>query len=918
MSLRSRVRTWWRAVRRHADVDAQVDEELRFHVESYADDLVRQGVPHEEAARRAKAELGSLAATREKTRQAWGTRWIDEVRGDLRHALRMLMKSPGFAAVAVGSLALGIGANTVIFTAAQHMLLDRLDVPHPEQLRLLEWTEPRNGVVESEWGEWDDLPGGGQDSTSFSYPVYQQLRRENRSLADIFAFKNFGRMTATVDGHAEAVNAEMVSGNYYSALGVRPQLGRGIEPADDGAVGSGPVVTISDGFWAKRFGRSRDAIGKTILVNAEPMTIVGVNPRGFTGAYSAQESPDVFLPFSMEPIVAPDELSDGKESLLENRSIWWVLVMGRLKPGVPVATADAALNVQLDAAVHATMTVTKDKEIPRLVLEDGSRGQNPNADNSKQPVAVLMGLAGFVLLLACANLANLLLARAGARQREMSVRLALGAGRGRILRQMMTESLMLSLTGGAAGLLLAWGVRNAIPRLLSDAWDPPAFTARFSWPIFAFAAGISVLTGVIFGLAPAWQATRVEVSSGLKDSGQTVTHRRRGLAGKAIVVVQIALSMLLVVVAGLFVQTLVKLGRAPLGFEPHHVLLFSLQLPETKYPGAASLRLIQQVEERLAALPGARSVTVTTNPLISGNASNLTFVPEGQHYARESRPAVLENTVGDDFFRTFGIPIVAGRGFSQSDTATSRKVIVVNESVVKKYFPDRNPIGATVVAGWNRPYPVEIVGVCGDAKYYSVRESVQPTAYMPYSQRAGGLTEPNFAVSTDLAGEAILPSVRDAVAAVDGDVPVLDVRTQDEQIAASLKQPRIFAALTGGFGVLALVLACIGIYGIMAYAVSQRTNEIGIRMALGAEPGRVLGMVLGEASWVTLIGVAAGMAGALAMGQVIASMLYGLKSWDPVTLAGAAALLIAVALGASWVPARRAAGVDPMRALRHE
>ena len=918
MSAGSRMRTWWRAVIRHGEVDAQVDEELRFHIESYAEDLMRSGMAREEAMRRAKAELGSLTATREKTRQAWGTRWFDELRGDVRFALRMLGKSPGFALIAVGSLALGIGANTVIFTAAQHMLLDRLDVPHPEQLRLLGWTEPRDGVVESEWGEWDNLPGGGQDSTSFSYPVYQQLRRENRSLADIFAFKNFGRMTATVDGHAEAVNVEMVSGNYYSALEVKPQLGRGIEEGDDGAVGSGPVVTISDGFWAKRFGRSREVIGKTILVNATPMTIVGVNPRGFTGAYSAQESPDVFVPFSMEPIIAPDELSDGKESLLENRSIWWVLMMGRLKPGVPAATADAALSVALDAAVHATMTVKEDGQVPRLALEDGSRGQNPNADDLTQPVAVLMGLAGFVLLLACANLANLLLARAGARQREMSVRLALGAGRARILRQMMAESLLLSLLGGVAGLLLAWAVRNAIPRLLSDAWDPPAFTARFSWPIFVFAAGISVLTGVIFGLAPAWQSTRVTVSSGLKDSGQTVTHRRRGLAGKAIVVVQIALSMLLVVGAGLFVQTLVKLGRAPLGFEPHHVLLFSLQVPETKYPGPASLRLVQQIEERLATVPGVRSVTVTSVPLIAGNVSNLTFVPEGQHYPRESRPAVLENTVGDDFFRTFGIPIVAGRGFDQGDTTASRRVIVVNESVVKKYFPDRNPIGATVYAGWNRPFPVEIVGVCADAKYDSVRESVQPTAYMPYTQRAGGLTEPNFAVSTSLPGETILPSVRDAVASVDRNVPVLDVRTQDEQIAASLQQPRIFADLTAGFGVLALVLACIGIYGIMAYAVSQRTNEIGIRMALGAEPGRVLRMVMGEASWITLFGVATGLAGALALGRVIASMLYGLKAWDPLTLAGAATLLILVALGASWVPARRAAGVEPMRALRHE
>lgn len=918
MSLGSRIGTGWRAVMRRGEVDAQVSEELRFHIESRADDLMRSGMARAEAERRARAELGSVAAARENARQAWGTQGWDEVGDDVRYALRMLGKSKGFALIAVGSLALGIGANTVIFTAAQHMLLDRLDVPHPEQLRLLSWSEPRNGVVESMWGEWDDLPGGGEVSTSFSYPVYEQMRRENRSLADLFAFKNFGRMVATIDGRAQAVNVEMVSGNYYSALEVKPQLGRGIEDSDDGAVGNGAVAVISDGFWAREFGRSRNAIGRTILIDATRVTVVGVNPRGFTGAYSAQESPDVFLPFSMEPIVAPEELSDGKESLLENKTIWWVLMMGRLKAGVPAATARAALNVRLEAATQATMAVTKARPAPRLVLEDGSRGQNPNADQMEKPIAVLMGLAGFVLLLACANLANLLLARAGARQREMSVRLALGAGRGRILRQMMTESLLLSSVGGAAGLLLAWAVRNGIPRLLSDGWTPPAFTAKFSWPIFAFAAATSVLTGLIFGLAPAWQATRTEVSSGLKDSGQTVTRRRRGLAGKAIVVVQVGLSLLLVVGAGLFVQSLVRLGDSPLGFDSHPLLLFSLQVPEKQYPGTASVRLMQQIEVRLAAIPGVRSVTATSESLISGNASNLTFVPEGQHYPRESRPSVLENTVGEDFFRTFGIPIVAGRGFTSGDTGTSRKVAVVNESLVRKYFSGRNPIGATVEAGWNRPFPLEIVGVCGDAKYYAVQEGVQPTAYLPFSQRAGGFTEPNFAISTRMAGEAILPSIRAAVASVDRNVPVLDVRTQDEQIAASLEQPRIFADLTAGFGVLALVLAAIGIYGIMAYAVSQRTNEIGIRMALGAEPGRVLRMVLGEATWMTVAGMVVGVGAALGLGRLIGSMLYGLKPWDPVTLGGAVVLLGLVAVGATWIPARRAAGVDPMRALRHE
>ncbi len=912
------MQTWWRAVAEHQQVDLQIDEELQFHIDSYSEDLMRSGVPRVEARRRARAEVGSLTAGRENCRAAWGTRFLDELRGDLRYAVRMLAKSPGFAAIAIGSLALGIGANTVIFTAAQHSLLDRLDVPHPEQLRLLEWSEPHGGVIESLWGWWDD--GAGDTlSTSFSYPVYQRLRAQNRTMENVFAFKPLDRQTVTVHGRSEAVPAEMVSGNYYSSLGVRPQMGRGIEDSDDGEVGSSPVVVISDRFWTRQFGRSPDILGTSILVNLTPMTIVGVNPPGFTGAYSAQGIPDIFLPFSMQPIVMPQDFgSPESASLLADTHLWWVLVMGRVKPGVSDPTAAASLSVALDAAVRGTMTVKKDSAVPKLLLTDGSRGQNPDAEGMARPIYVLLGLAGFVLLLACANLANLLLARAGSRQREMSVRLALGARKGRILRQMMTESLVLSLTGGVAGLLLAWGVRNAIPRLLASRWNPPAFTAQLSWPILAFAAGISIVTGLVFGLAPAWQATRVQVSSGLKDSAQTVTRRQRGLAGKTIVVVQVALCILLVVVAGLFVQTLSHLGHARLGFRPHHLILFDLEPPQTRYPNAASIPLYRQLEQKLSALPGVQSATLLRTPLISGNVSFRTIVPPGTQRKPDGNPSAEFNDVGESFFSTFRIPIVAGRGFNESDTETSRNVAVVNESFAKKYFPSLNPIGRTFEAGLRDPYTVEIVGVCADAKYDSVRKSTEPTFYALYRQEKHGVAAVTFALRTSMDPADVVPSLRQVVQSVDRNLPILDIRTQDEQIVASLQHERIFASLTSGFGVLALVLASVGIYGIMAYSVSRRINEIGIRMALGAQPGQVLRMVLGEASWLVLLGVATGMAGALAMSRLIASLLYGLKAWDPATFTVSATLLILVAIAASWIPARRAAGVDPMRALRHE
>src|SRR5580658_80753 len=522
MKLLSRISTWWRAVGRRRELDRQISQELQFHIDSYAEDLVRSGLPRDEAMRRARAELGSISARKENCRSAWGTRIFDELQGDLRVAVRLLAKSPGLAAIAIASLALGIGANTVIFTMAKHMLLDRLGVPHPEQLRLLWCTVSDDVAVKGFWGYYDAVPGGPNISTSFSYPIYQQLRKQNHSLADIFAVKTLGRMTATVDGRAEAVSAEMISGNYYSALGVQPALGRAIGEPDDAEPGSGPVVVISDRYWTNRFSRSPGVIGKTISINLTPMTIVGVNSPGFTGAYDTMSSPDIFMPFSMQPIVAPN----GSQSLLTDPDEWWVMMMGRAKPGVAEPAAEASLNVAFDAAVRATVTLKKDAKMPHLMVREGKRGQDQEARMSK-PVYVLQGLAVFVLLLACANLANLLLARTSARQREMSVRMALGARRGRILRQMFTESLLLSLLGGSAGLLLAYVGRNVIPRMMTDPWGQPPFEGRIDWGIFAFAAAISIATGLLFGLAPAWQATRVHISSGLKDSAQTATRRRK-------------------------------------------------------------------------------------------------------------------------------------------------------------------------------------------------------------------------------------------------------------------------------------------------------------------------------------------------------------------------------------------------------
>jgi predicted permease len=915
MSLRSRMRTWWRAMRRGAEVDAQVDEELRFHIESYAEDLVRSGLSREEAMRQARAELGSLAARKENCRQAWGTRWFDELRADLRYALRMLAKSPGFAAIAIGSLALGIGANTAIFSIAKHVLLDRLNVPHAGQLQLLAWTSKGKSAVHSVWGDWNKGYDGVY-STSFSYPIYEVLRRENRGLEDLFAFKGAGRMDVTINGQAEVVQAELVSGNYYQQMEVQPRMGRAITAQDD-RPGAAPVAVISDEYWARRFNRSDSVIGKTILLNLTPTTIVGVNPPGFTGAKSVETSPEVFAPLAMESLVS--RVWDG--SLLENPNRWWLQIMARTRPGVSEAAAQAQLSATLQQAVVALMKPKSGDAVPRLVVTDGSRGLNEAGKQLAQPLFVLLALAGMVLVLACANLANLLLARSTARQREMSVRLALGAGRGRILRQVLTETLLLAVGGGALGLLVGYVGRNALLHLTATSSSEAApMQGTFSWGVFAFNAGLSLATGILFGLAPAWKATRTEVQSSLKESAQTTTRRRHGYAGKSIVAFQIAVSMLLVAGAGVFLRTLINLHRVDPGFDTKNLVLFEIEPPKPRYPVDKLPELFGRIEERLASVPGVDAVSAESIAFLANNRSMDDFVPTGIKPAKGEEQGELDNYVGDQYFATLHISILAGRSFTAQDKANSTRVAVVNQALAKKYWTGQDAIGKTFTTSdmKRQQVPYTIVGVCANTHYDNLRNDPPPIYFLSYRQAPDVSWGMTFAVRTRTPRATITPSLRAAVSSVDRDLPLIEVRTQQEQIDEVTTSERVFANLTAGFGVLALGLACIGIYGIMAYTVSRRTNEIGIRMALGAGRERVLRMVLSEATWITAIGIAAGLGSALALGRMIASQLYGLRANDPGTLLMSAAVLIAVALGASWIPARRAAGVEPMRALRHE
>lgn len=903
---------------RKRQLDEELDEELLAHIELAAEEHRQCGLSDEEARREALREFGGVAQTRERYRMQRGLPFLESIWHDIAFGFRQLRKNPGFTAIAAISLALAIGANTTIFSISKQLLYERLSVPHPDELRMLRWNGDQRVAVHGMWGDFDPTPQGGMTGSIFSYPVFEELRTHNSVMRDLFAFKE-DSMNATVRGNAQRVAVAMVSGNYYTGLEVRPQIGRAIQASDDSVPGAGAVVVISDGLWDRAYSRSPSALGQTIKVNDAQLTIIGVNPKGFTGAKNVQISPDLFVPLTMQPLIDPKGRSG---TLLKESSLWWLNVMGRLRPGVSESKAQAALGAQLEAAIRDTMTLHSDDTLPQLVLVSGNRGLHVADGIFKKPVYVLLALTGLVLLLACANIANLLLARGAERQREMSVRLALGAGRRRLLRQLLTESLILATVGGVAGLILAYFARNAIPGLMTNSWERTELNIPFDWGVFAFCSAVTLLTGILFGLAPAWLAARAEVSGSLKNSAQITPQRRKGIGGRSIVAFQIALSMLLVVGAGLFVRTIVALNSVNIGFNPDHLLLFAIEPPAARYSPGETVRLHERLEERIAALPGVEAVSPGSEPYIADNYENSDFLPEGESFEQDrgqgKHEGEFNNIVGVNFFQTMEIPIIAGRSFGVQDTATSPKVAIINQALAQKRFPGTNAVGKRFRADRSTDSPwIQIVGICADTHYASLLNAPPAQFFLPYVQQAdvGGMV---YQVRTRMSPAAFAPELRRVVQSIDRDLPVTDLRTQQEQIDATEQVQRALAALTAGFGFLALALSCVGIYGVMAYSVARRTNEIGIRLALGAHPARVRGMVLRESAWIAGVGIVAGLASALGLTGLIRSMLFGIGPYDPATFVGGVILLLAVALAAGWIPAWRAARIQPMEALRCE
>jgi predicted permease len=898
-------------------VNREFDDELQAHLQMLTERYLRQGLLPEQARQAARRQFGNSSLLEERIRGARSFLSLSACRRDVLFGARQLARNPLFTAIAVSSLALGIGANTAVFSAAKRVLLDTLPVSNPHELRMLTWVSGHEQPVPPVWGDVWSSDGGGLASNAFSYAVFEAMRKKTGVFRDLIAFKDI-KMTASVDGHPELIDGEMVSGSAFDALGIKPILGRPLNFVDDAGPGKGPVAVISEGYWSTRFGRSPSVLGKSIALNGVPFAIVGVAPARFTGLQMSSAA-QVFVPLTMQPVLAPRAqlTGSGDASLLTNAQSWWIQILARMRPDVPEARTQAALNLILRETAMDTLPKAKGMDQFRLQLEPGDRGLDDLRERFADPSYVLLALAGLVLLLACVNLANLLLARGESRQREMSTRLALGAGKAQILRQVLTESLLLSSLGGVAGVGLGFLGRNAIPSLLGHSWSGSAITVRFDWQVLAFAAGISIATGLVFGMFPAWQAMHINVNGSLKSSGNTTVGRSKVWVGKGLVITQIALSTILLVGAGLFVRTLVNLSKTPLGFRTDHMLLFELNPPRTRYSDAQMAALYRSLEAQISAIPGVRSVSMSNIAIIGDGHSGTTFHLSGHPVpAKEERVQI--NSVGTEYFSTMGIPLLYGRAFNVRDTATSPTVAVINQALARKYFPNQNPMGATFEADADDTSgPIQIVGVAADTRYADLRTETPPLFYLPYQQvpRAS-----HMVVEVRAAAESgsILSQVRVAIETQDHDLPMIDVRTMADQVAASLSAERIFANLTAGFGLLALLLASIGIYGIMAYTVSRRNTEIGLRMALGEQPASVVWRVMREAMGMLGVGLVAGIGCSLALSRLVAAQLFGVQAVDAWTYVAAMALLSGVALLASFVPARRASAIDPLSTLRCE
>jgi putative ABC transport system permease protein len=893
---------WQQRFFRRGLTEKRLEAELRFHLEQQIADYVAEGMTPDEARRRAGLEFGGLEQVKEECREVGAARFLETLIQDLRYGVRMLRKNPGFAAVAVFTLALGIGVNTALFSFADALLFRPLPIKEPARvITLLRWHVQRP-----------------QFYSSFSHPEFLDLRRSvGEIFSDLLAYCAI-TVNLSAAGNIERADGEIVSWNYFAALGVRPALGRGFLPEEDEIAGARPVAVISYGLWQRRFGRDPNILRRTLALNGHSFAIVGVAPRGFRGA-DLEAAPDVWFPLAMHAEVSP--WASTGDDLFDNPGTDWLSVMGRLKPAVDLRQAEAALQTVGRRFEQAYPEAAKGWTI--TAFPSGQAKLDPEMREGLFPLlALLLGSAGLVLLIACANVANLLLARATVRQREFAVRSALGAGRRRLFQQSLTESALLAGCGGVAGVILAYGIPPLVKAFpLPPFISPQAVEFTLDERSLACALLLSLATAMLFGLIPALQGTRVELAAGVK--GERSARGYRGSRLRAsLVMAQMALSLLLLIATGLFVQSVRKALVTNPGFETRNLLLASVDLRLQGYDKQRGQEFYRQLKERVGALPGVRSATwLSKIPLDAFYNFATDIQVEGPPRQPTSTMNVQFNLVAPRCFHTLGIPQLRGRDFTAQDQPASPHVAILSETLARRLWPNQDPLGQRFLLKWGFEEgrslePVEIIGVVADSKYRTWTESPRLLMYLPLSQNY--LPQMTLLVRTAGNPASLLGPIQSEVKALDSGLPLYNVKTMRQQINLSVWPQEMASGVLGAFGLLALLLAAVGIYGMMSFVVAQRTHEIGIRMALGAARRDVVISVLAQALRLVLAGLALGLAGALALTRFLAGLLFAVKPTDPATFAGVCLILTVVAVLASYLPARRAARVDPMVALRYE
>jgi predicted permease len=831
---------------------------------------------------------------------------------NLKLAFRTLFKTPLVTSVAILSLALGIGANAAIFSLFNQLLLRPLPVHDPGELVNLSAPGPKPGSTQcNQAGDCEEV---------FSYPMFRDLERVQTVFTGIAAHRGTD-VNLAYRGQTLNASGLFVSGSYFPTLGIQPALGRLLGPDDDRAIGGEPVVVLTHTYWRTRFDSNPGVLNETLIVNGQAMTIVGVAPDGFDGTTLGTRL-HIFVPITMRGVLTPTAIKS-----FERREAYWVYLFARLKAGVTIDEARTAMNVPYHAILNDVEAPLQkgmsDQTMARfrarqIGVSPGARGQSTMHAEARTPLLILMGVTGFVLLIACANIANLLLARAAGRANEMAVRLSIGASRRQLVSQLLTESCLLAILGGVAGLVVARWTLSLIQVLL------PTEAARslvfaLDGTVLVFAAALSLGTGLLFGLFPAIHTTRPDLASTIKsNAGQPSGSRGAARFRTSLATVQIALSMALLVSAALFTRSLANISRVDLGVKIDNVVSFGVSPRLNGYSPERTKALFEQLEDALSAVPGVNGVSASQVPLINGDNWGNSVMVQGFEAGPDTDRGSRYNGIGPDYFRTLGIPLLAGREFSRADALAAPKVAIVNEAFAKKFNLGRDVVGKRMGdQGRETALDMEIVGLVPNTKYSEVKQEPPPIYYRPYRQDAeiGGTT---FLVRTALAPEQLLAAIPPVVARIDANLPVEDLRTMPQQIKENVFLDRFITTLSAAFASLATLLAAIGLYGVLAYTVAQRTREIGLRMALGADGGHVRGMVLRQVGWMTLIGGIIGLAGAVGIGQLAKSLLYQMEGSDPTALAGAAIVLVLVALVAGFIPAQRASRIDPMKALRYE